>query len=59
MKQEIKEALALELAKGVMAQRYIDNPANRDLTSPYLWVKTYLESEKQIEEMANKLNAEN
>ena len=57
MKQEIKEALALELAKGVMAQRYIDNPASKDLTSPYLWIKTYLESEKQIEEMANKLDA--
>ena len=59
MKQEIKEALALELAKGIMAQRYIDNPANKDLTSPYLWVKTYLQSEKQIEEMANKLDANN
>ena len=59
MKQEIKEALALELAKGVMAQRYIDNPASKDLTSRYLWIKTYLESEKQIEEMANKLDADN
>ena len=59
MKPEIIEALALELAKGVMAQRYIDHPANKDLTSPYLWVKTYLESEKQIEEMANRLNANN
>lgn len=59
MKQEIKEALALKLTEGVMAQRYIDHPANKDLTNPYLWVKTYLESEKQIEEMANRLNANN
>lgn len=59
MKQEIKEALALELTKATVAKKYIDNPKGSDLTSPYLWVKAYLESEKQIEEMANKLDANN
>lgn len=40
MKQEIKEALALELTKATVAKKYIDNPKGSDLTSPYLWVKT-------------------
>ncbi|MEN3978226.1 hypothetical protein [Acinetobacter sp. CWB-B33] len=59
MKQETIEALAVELTKGTIAQKYIENPLCKDLTSAYIWVKTYLESERQIMEMANKLDTNN
>lgn len=56
MKTEIIEALTLELTKGTMAQKHIDDPTNKDLINADIWVKTYLESEKQIKEAINKAN---
>ena len=47
MKPEIIEALALELTKSKLA--------NKDTTASD-WVRTYLESENQIKEAANKAN---
>ena len=47
MKPEIIEALALELTKATIADK---DPIRNDITSADLWVKTYLESEKQIKE---------
>lgn len=47
MKPEIIEALALELTKSKLA--------NKDTTASD-WVKTYLESEKQIKEAVAKAN---
>lgn len=53
MKPEIIEALALELTKATIADK---DPIRNDITSADLWVKTYLESEKQIKEAATKAN---
>ena len=53
MKPEIIEALALELTKATIADK---DPIRNDITSADLWVKTYLESEKQVKEVAAKAN---
>ncbi|RKG36906.1 MULTISPECIES: hypothetical protein [Acinetobacter] len=53
MKPEIIEALALELTKATIADT---NPQTINFKSADLWVKTYLESEKQIKEAVAKAN---
>jgi len=53
MKPEIIEALALELTKATIANA---NPLTTNIRSADLWVKTYLESEKQVKEVAAKAN---
>jgi len=49
MKQETKEALAIELTKAVINERS-KNESAFDITDAELWVHVYLESLKQIEE---------
>lgn len=53
MKPEIIEALALELTKATIANT---DPLAINIKSADLWVRTYLESEKKIKEVANKAN---
>lgn len=48
MKQETKEALAIELTKAVINERS-KNESAFDITDAELWVHVYLESLKQIE----------
>lgn len=48
MKDETKEALALELTKAVISERSKHESAF-DITDAELWVHVYLESLKQIE----------
>lgn len=48
MKQEIKEALALELTKAIINDRS-KNESAFDITDAELWVHVYLESLAQIE----------
>ena len=48
MKQETKEALAIELTKAVINERS-KNESAFDITDAELWVYVYLESLKQIE----------
>ena len=45
MKQETKEALILELTKAKVGRQHID------LTSAEFWIDSYLEAEKEIEEI--------
>lgn len=51
MKQETKEALILELTKAKVGRQHIDNPTNSNLTSAEFWIESYLEAEKEIEEI--------
>ena len=51
MKQETKEALILELTKAKIGRQNIDNPTNSNLTSAEFWIDSYLEAEKEIEEI--------
>ena len=48
MRQETKEALAIELTKAVINERS-KNESAFDITDAELWVHVYLESLKQIE----------
>lgn len=48
MKQETKEALALELTKAVISERS-KNEGAFDITDAELWVHIYMESLDQIE----------
>lgn len=48
MRQETKEALAIELTKAVINKRS-KNESAFDITDAELWVHVYLESLKQIE----------
>lgn len=48
MKQETKEALAIELTKAVINERS-KNESAFDITDAELWVHVYMESLEQIE----------
>lgn len=48
MKQETKEALAIELTKAVISERS-KNESAFDITDAELWVHVYMESLEQIE----------
>lgn len=59
MKQETKEALVLELTKAKVGKQHIDHPTNSNLTNAEFWVESYLEAEKEIEEIVKRLQPEN
>lgn len=59
MKKKTKEALILELTKAKVGKQYIDHPTNSNLTNAEFWVKSYLEAEKEMEEVFKRLQVEN